>query len=142
MQDASQIAATVIGTAAAAFVIWCLIRLVNTRRLPKVVGPALMVGACLWLPFSWLVLMGGGWDDYRLGWLKMWPFLPGFLPGALLFHPNDVLEFSTMAASTLVVMIGLTWLACRSRLMLVVAAAVALLISIPSALLAYTVYCA
>jgi len=136
MNDASGIAATVIGTAAAAFVVWCLIRFVNTHRLPKVVVPALIVGACLWLPFSWLVPMEGGWDDYRLSWL----FLPGFLPGALLFHPNDGLEFSTMAASTLIMMVGLTWLGCRSHRMLIVA--VALLISIPSALLAYTAYCA
>jgi hypothetical protein len=39
-------------------------------------------------------------------------------------------------------MTGLTWLGCRSRVMLVVAAAVALLISIPSAMLAYTAYSA
>jgi hypothetical protein len=59
MTSASDIASAVFGTIAAAFVIWCIVRLVNDRRLPQVAAPAAVVGACHWLPFSWLILMRG-----------------------------------------------------------------------------------
>jgi hypothetical protein len=99
--------------------------------------PAVVVAACLWLPFSWLILMPGGWDAYRLSWLRMWPFLPGFIPGALLFHSrHETLEFSTMAVSTLMLLIALTWLGSCSRVRLIAAAVIALLISVPTALIA------
>jgi hypothetical protein len=137
----SDVASAVLGAAAAAFVIWCIIRLVNDRRLPKVVVSVAVVGACLWLPFSWLVLMDGGWSDYRLSWLRMWPILPGFVPGLWLFHPHDALEFSTMAATTLIMVAALTWLAYRNRVGIIAAAIIALLISIPTAQVAYAVYC-
>ena len=140
MSTSSDIASAVFGTAAAAFGIWCLLQFVNNRRLPKVALPAVVVGACLWLPFSWLVLMPGRWDSYRLSWLKLWPILPGFVPGALLFHPHDALEFSTMAVAASITMIGLTWLGCRGRKSLIAAAIIALLISIPTTCIAYGAY--
>jgi hypothetical protein len=140
MNSASDIASAVFGLAGASFIIWCLLRFVNDRRLPKVVFPAVAVGACLWLPFSWLIFMVGLWNPYRLSWLRMWPILPGFVPGALLFHPNDGLEFSTMAVTTALLMLGLTWLACRGRAGMIVAAVISLLISVPTSMIAYAAF--
>ena len=137
----SDVASAVFGAAAAAFVIWCIVRLVNDRRPLNVAVAVAVVGACLWLPFSWLVLMDGGWSECRLSWLRMWPILPGFVPGLWLFHPHDTLEFATMALATLIMIAALTWLACRSRVGMIAAAIIALLISIPTAQIAYAVYC-
>lgn len=141
MNSPSEMVSAVFGVVLAALVVWGIVRIANDRRRLRVAVPAAFVAACLWLPFGWLVLMRGGWSDYRLSWLKMWPYLPGFLPGALLFHPqHDALQFSTMAVTTLLLLIALTWLGCRGRRGLVAAVVVALAISIPSALIAFTAY--
>jgi hypothetical protein len=141
MISPSDMVAAVFGVVVAAFVVWGIVRIANDRRRLRVLTPVAVVAACLWLPFSWLILTHGGWDSYRLSWLRMWPFLPGFLPGALLFLPkHDLLAFSTMAITTLIMMIGLTWLGCRSRGGLIAAAAITMLISVPTALIAYTAY--
>jgi hypothetical protein len=142
MNSTSNIASALLGVVAAAFGIWLLVQIVNDRRKTKIAWAALIVGACLWLPFSWLVLMPGGWPDYRMGWLRMWPILPGLVPGAYLFHPHDVLEFSTMGITTFVLSAGLIRLGCRGWRSLIAAAAIALLISIPTACIAYAFYCA
>jgi len=77
----------------------------------RAVGLALAVVAeCLYLPFGWL-LWTDSWSDYRLFWLNLWPVLPGFVIGLWLFHPHDVLEFSTMGSTTLVLLVALICLA-------------------------------
>ncbi|MBI3861129.1 MAG: hypothetical protein HY290_04455 [Planctomycetia bacterium] len=141
MMSAFEIVTAIFGVVIAALVIWGIVRIINDRRRLRVARRAAAVAACLWLPFTWLVLTRGPWDSYRLTWIKMWPILPGFLPGALLFHPQqEALEFSTMAVTTLVLLLALTWLGCRGRGSLIAAVLVALLISIPTAMIAYTVY--
>lgn len=110
-------------------------------KSPRHVGRSLaVVAACLYLPFSWLLVTENNWSDYRLFWLKLWTILPGFLPGAFLFHPNDVAEFVTMGITTLLLLVGLTWLGSLARYRLLAAAAIALLISIPSSIAAHSAY--
>lgn len=98
-----------------------------------------IVSACLYLPFSWIGLIDYPWaGGYRLHWLKMWPVLPGFVPGALI-HPHDR-ELLLMGATTLLLLVGLTWLGSIGKKCLIAAAGVAVLISVPSALLAYALF--
>lgn len=143
MNSPAEKVSAVSGVVIAAIAIWGTVRSVNQRRKLREAVPAAIVAACLWGPFSWLILAPGMWSDYRLSWVKMWPLLPGFLPGALLFDPaHDLLELSTMAVVSLVLWIGLTWLGYRNRVGLIAAAIVALLISVPTALIARAVYLA
>ena len=37
----------------------------------------------LYLPFSWILLRSGPWDEKRVLWLKSWPALPGFIVQSL-----------------------------------------------------------
>lgn len=100
----------------------------------------LLVSLCLYLPFSWLLFVGNASAGYRLTWLKLWPILPGFLPGIWLLHPNDVAEMATMGATTVALLLGLTWLGTGGRGRLTTAMGLALLVSIPSSLLALAVF--
>jgi hypothetical protein len=99
-----------------------------------------IVATCLYVPFAWLVLEENHWSDYRLFWLKLWAVLPGFIPGALLFHPHDAAEFTAMGVTTLLLLVGLTWLGSRGWKCLLAAALIALLISIPSSMSAHSAY--
>lgn len=111
----------------------------HTKR--RRVGLSLaVVAACLYLPFSWLLVTENNWSDYRLFWLKLWTILPGLIPGAFLFHPNDVAEFTTMGVTTLLLLVGLTWLGSLGWKRLLAAAVIALLISIPSSMVAHSFY--
>jgi hypothetical protein len=101
--------------------------------------PLLMVACCLYLPFAWILFEDAS-ASYRLTWLKLWPILPGFVPGALLFHPNDVPEFATMGIVTVVLLAGLGWLGAGGRRRLPAAMALALLVSVPSSLMALAAF--
>ncbi len=61
--------------------------------------PYFVTLACVYLPFSWLVLTGYPWDSYQWGWIKLWPVLPG-LPAGFFFHPNDPVEFFVFGITT------------------------------------------
>jgi hypothetical protein len=37
----------------------------------------------LYLPFGWILLRPGPWDEKRALWLKSWPALPGFVVQSL-----------------------------------------------------------
>jgi len=99
-----------------------------------------LIAACLYAPFSWLLVIDYGWSPYRWGWLKMWPVLPGFLPGAIWLHGNDELEFFAWGATTLSLLLGLSWLGTRGTVGLTAALLVALAVSIPSAYIAYALF--
>lgn len=45
-----------------------------------------IVAASLYLPFSWLLVTETDWHAYQRSWIKLWPILPGLMPGALLFQ--------------------------------------------------------
>jgi hypothetical protein len=57
-----------------------------------------------------------------------------------MFHPNDVLEFSVMGATTLVLLVSLTWLGSGRWYRQAAAAIIALLISVPQAFITYGVF--
>ena len=116
------------------------------ERKSRYVGTTLAVVAlCLYAPFSWLLLIDYPWrGGYRIFWLKLWPILPGFLagflPGPLLFHRHLPYEFHTMGVTTLILLAGLTWLGFSGQRRLATVAGLALLTSIPSAIIAYGVF--
>lgn len=113
----------------------------NSNRVG--VGDSLrQVALCLYLPFSWVVLIDCPWSDCQSHWVRLWPVLPGLVPGALLFHPQDVAEFTTMGLTTVVLLIGLTWLGTRGRYGLIAATMIALIVSVPSAIIGYALYLA
>ncbi|GEM_PF-4395657 len=63
--------------------------------------------ACTYLPFAvWIPFQS------QAIWFKLWLILPGFFVGMFL-HPNEPLEFIVMAAVTLMVIVGGTYLASR-----------------------------
>ena len=104
-----------------------------------------VVATSLYAPFGWLLWIDYPWGGgYRLFWLKMWPILPGFLagilPGALVFHRHLPYEMRVMGATTLLLLAGLTWLGASRERRLAMAAFLALLVSLPSAIVAYEVF--
>ena len=101
--------------------------------------------ACLWLPFSWLIFINYPWNNYHLYWLKLWPILPGLIPVGLPahmmnMHPAQSLGFIAMGITTLLLLIGFTWLGSRGWIWLIVAALIELSITIPSAFSAYALF--
>lgn len=138
---AADFVVAVFGVVIAAVVVRRIVQIANDKRAIRKLVPELVVAACLWWPFSWLLLMEYAWNDYRLSWLKMWPLLPGLFPGMWLFHPtHELLEFGTMAVVTLALWLGLTWLGKRGGAGLAAAAVLALASSIPTACIAYAVF--
>ena len=102
------------------------------------VGKALAgVSMGLYLPFGWLLLTSVHERDHSLQWIKLWPILPGFLPGAYLIHPTTAIEFAVMALMTLGLLVTLVSLGSSSRRRLRIALGVALLVSVPSSVVAY-----
>lgn len=98
-----------------------------------------MVGACLYLPYSWILLIDYPWTGgYRLHWLMGWPVFPGFIAGTLI-HPHRY-ETLAMMVTTMLLLFGLTWLGAIGKRCLIAAIACALLISVPSAALAYALF--
>ncbi len=106
------------------------------RRAMTVVHVAL----CLYLPFGWLVVSDYPWNSYHLFWLWLLPVLPGFVPGAMLFHPHDAAEFTAMGVFTVMLLAGLSWLSLQGRQAMLVATCVALAVSVPSAAIAYAAF--
>jgi hypothetical protein len=98
-----------------------------------------VVALCLYAPFAWLLCIDYGWGSYRLHWLNMWPILPGIAVGMLL-HPWEVIEYVVMGITTLVLLVGLTWLGRGSKWRLALAAGIALVIAVPQAFLAYALF--
>ena len=95
---------------------------------------------CLYLPFAWLVLIDYPWTSYRVSWLLLWPILPGFLPGAYFFHPHGPSEFTTMGIATALLLGIGAWIHRQGRIGVVVTTLLLLLISVPSAMLAYAAF--
>lgn len=95
---------------------------------------------CLYLPFFWLVTPSD-WDARTTLWATMIPILPGFwalLPLNWILHQRSIVEFPLVILTATLVIAGLTRLAIRGRLGL--ACGLALLVAIPSSLLAQAVY--
>jgi hypothetical protein len=101
--------------------------------------PYYVILLCAYAPYAWL--LAGPWRDYHLGWIGMWPVLPGLIPGAYFFHAtNDALEFGTMACVAVAVVLLATWIAARGRRSLVATALILLALSIVNSAIAYALY--
>ncbi|MEM8738001.1 MAG: hypothetical protein AAGG38_05930 [Planctomycetota bacterium] len=107
--------------------------------LKRISLAAVWVGAAMWLPFAWVVLMDYSWDSYRMTWVRMWTVLPGIYVG-FFFHPNES-QMMTMMLLTTVAMFGsLVWLGSRGPRRLVAAVVIALCICVPESLGAYSLF--
>lgn len=94
---------------------------------------------CLHGPFSWLLVISYPWNSYRLTWLMLWPILPGLFAG-LPFHPRSPVEFSVMGFATLAVVVFLTYIGTKGIFGRIASAVIALAISVPTAMLSYTLF--
>lgn len=110
----------------------------TNRRWPRFAASAAVVAFCLYSPFAWLLFVASSWD-YRLFWLKRWPILPGFVPGAL-FHPNEAIMFIAMGVTTVFLLVSLSLAGTRGRIGFACSVFVALLTSVPSAWLSYVAF--
>ena len=113
-------------------------------KLRSITHSLAVVVFCLYAPFSWLFLIDYPGTSYRLFWIRLRPILPGFLagslPGPLLYGHHLPYEFTTMGVTTIILLIGLTWFGFLGRKRLLAAAGFALLISLPSAYVAYAMF--
>ena len=59
----------------------------------------LLLLACLYLPYAWLVWIDDPWGAYRWFWVRMWPILPGLLVHAIpeVHRAPDAVGFLIMA---------------------------------------------
>ena len=99
-----------------------------------------VVAAGLYLPFGWLGVMAAHQPGATLPWLRLAPILPGFLPGSYLFQNSTAARYAVMGATTLGLLAVLTSLGSSSRRRLAVAVGVALLVAVPSSVIAYRVF--
>ena len=97
----------------------------------------LAVGAALYLPFGWLPFLLGAHPAAASRWLRLAPILPGFVPGAYLGRAGAATEYAVMGVMTLGMLAALTSLGSGGGRRLGAAVGVALLVSIPSAIIAY-----
>jgi len=94
---------------------------------------------CLYGPFSWLLVISYPWNGYRWFWVMLWPILPGLLAG-LPFHPRQSVEFTVMGMTTMAVIGLLTYLGTKGIFGRIASAVIALAISVPTALLSFTLF--
>lgn len=99
---------------------------------------------CVYLPYSWLLWIDYPWNDYRWTWLAMSPLMPGLVPAvwvnAVTRLNSEYLTFPLAVLLTVIWIVALTLLGMRRRRYLIVAALIALVISIPCALGAYSLF--
>jgi len=95
--------------------------------------------ACLYLPFTWLILMNYPWDSYRWHWIHRWPLAPG-LPAGLFFHSNQFVESFVAGMMTLGLVILLTWLGARGRKSFIAVNGLALILAGMESFVAYQLF--
>jgi len=101
--------------------------------------PYFVTLSCLYLPFSWLVLINYPWDSYRWHWIQRWPTAPG-LPAGLFFHSNQFVESFVAGMTTLGLIVLLTWVGARGLKSLIAANGVALILAAMVSLVAYQLF--
>ena len=96
----------------------------------------------LYLPFSWILLRPGPWDEKRMVWLKSWPALPGFVVQSLeVFDGKPIwASYAAMGALTVLALTLLFQLGRSSRSGLFVAFVLAAAFSGWNAWLAFQSY--
>lgn len=96
----------------------------------------------LYLPFSWILLLPGPWDEKRMLWFKSWPALPGFVVQSLeVFDGKPIwASYAAMGALTVLALTLLFQLGRTSRSGLFVAFVLAAAFSGWNAWLAFQSY--
>lgn len=110
-----------------------------TRKRSRWAVPYVVTLACVYLPYSWLVLMDYPWNSYRWTWIALWPILPG-LPAGMFFHPNDAVEFFVAGVAALALVLLFTRLGAMGRRSLIAASVVALLLEAEASFVAYQLF--
>ena len=100
--------------------------------------PYFVTLACLYLPFAW-VLGDHPWDGYRQSWIRIWPILPGLIPG-MLVHPNEAVEMVLCAVVSLALIVLFTSLGRRGRVSLIVSNTIALVGTTWESLVSYELF--
>ncbi len=74
---------------------------------PGFLSVSAVVLLSMYLPFCWIPLRPGPWDEKRMLWLKSWPALPGFLVQSLaIFEGKPVwTSYAAMGALSLLLFI-------------------------------------
>jgi hypothetical protein len=95
-----------------------------------------------YLPFAWLLLKDGVWDERRWVLLKAWPALPGFVVRSLVFLDGapEWAIYTLMGVLTALVLLFLWQLGRVSYFFLVLAFCLAGLFSSWNAWMAYQAY--
>ena len=108
--------------------------------LPRVA----MALACLYAPYSWLLLIDSPWDSYRWHWIKMWPVLPGLLVHSIqaVHRQPDGLGYLAMGGVTALIIAPIILSSRRSRRAALVASVVVVLLSGANAWIAYQLFLA
>jgi hypothetical protein len=77
----------------------------------------------LYLPFGWLVIFEGPWDQRRLSWIQSWPVLPGLLAQCLapVASAPPRVSYSIMGVLTLLIFALLFKLGRKGKIALVLA---------------------
>jgi hypothetical protein len=110
------------------------------RPLPRVA----LALACLYAPYSWLVLIDHPWDTYRWHWIKLWPVLPGLLVHAVpvVHRQPDWLSYLAMGGVTALIIAPTILSSGRSRRAALITAAVVVLLSSANGWIAYQLFLA
>lgn len=112
------------------------------RLIDGALGRILLVLACLYAPYAWLVLMDYPWDGYRWHRIKMWPVLPGILAHAsqTVHLLPDWIGYLIMAAATAGIVALITILAARSRRSAIIVSVIVGLLSSANSWIAYQLF--
>ena len=113
----------------------------RARRRRSIIATAIL----LWAPQSWIILMPGAWHGYRLGWIKMFPILPGLLPSLLVRRfgfDSDAVLFVTATIVTLLIAAIAIWIGSRGRGWLVLIATLLALYGTGTAFILHGLYAA
>jgi hypothetical protein len=102
----------------------------------------LLVLACLYAPYSWLVLIDYPWDGYRWLWIKMWLVLPGILVlvNQTIHLLPDWIGFLLMGTVTCGIVALITILAARSRRSAIIVSIVVGLLSCGNSWISYLLF--
>jgi hypothetical protein len=118
-----------------------LLPLTESQR-PRRLWVLLLLLLPLYLPFSWILLKPGPWDEKRMLWVKSWPALPGFVVQSLEAFDGKPIwaSYAAMGVLTLLELVLLFQLGRTSRSSLFVAFALAAAFSSWNAWLAFQSY--
>jgi len=110
--------------------------------IDRPIGRILLVWMCIYVPYSWLVLIAYPWDSYRWLWIKLWVVLPGIL---VLLIPAihllpDWVGVLIMGAVTCGIVAVSTVLAARSKRSAIIVSIIVGLLSLSNSWISYWLF--